>query len=145
MNIKYMSTNKILHLKDKLEIEIDKRTNNISGTLTAIREIEKESSKIIEDLLNSHKESSKIIENLMNSNKELKKLKEMGFSVVIHDDSLNISIINYAIEIKPGHYYGCGVDLQKKYIYTEKNTYINNEDFETIKQILKLKEKNEFF
>lgn len=130
MDFKNMSIPEILGLQDKLEKELNSRTNNLYSTLLAIQEIKSKQQK-------TQNFYDKRIDDLKDKNDELKDLEKLGFSVFLYSCG-NIGIVNYEIKDRPDSYYGCEVDIENKKILTKENFYIEVNDMTKIKQILKL-------
>ncbi|MDX9899971.1 MAG: hypothetical protein RBT22_00580 [Aliarcobacter sp.] len=130
MDFKNMSIPEILGFQDKLEKELNSRTNNLVGTLSAIEEIESKSQR-------THKYYANKIKNLKNKNEELKELEKLGFSVFMYSGG-NIGIINYEIKDRPDSYYGLEVDIENKEIVFKENFYMEVSQMSKIKEILKL-------
>lgn len=131
MDFKNMSIPEILGFQDKLEKELNSRTNNLVGILSAIEEIESKSQR-------TQIFFAKKIQNLKNKNEEFKELEKLGFTIYLYPHSRNIGIVNYQIKDKPDFYYGCEIDIENKEVITRENFYISLNDMSKIKEILKL-------
>ena len=130
MDFKNMTVPDILGLQDKLQKELNSRTNNLVDTLFAIQEIESKATR-------TQNFYSKKIQDLKNKNQELKELEKLGFSVFMYSGG-NIGIINYEIKDRPDSYYGLEVDIENKEIVFKENFYMEVSQMSKIKEILKL-------
>lgn len=130
MDFKNMSVPEILGLQDKLQKELNSRTNNLVDTLFAIQEIESKATR-------TQYFYNKKIQDLKNKNQELKELEKLGFSVFMHSGG-NIGIINYEIKDRPDSYYGLEVDIENKEIVFRENFYMEVSQMSKIKEILKI-------